>query len=131
MGTAPAASSYSPAVVMMPGTATMAPMTTTVLPSSQFVGLPSAQSMVAYPSYPGMLPQAYMPTPTMVNMGATTHTTMDAAGQTMTGTAPGTAPAVTGGTSAVPNVGQTATNAAIKLATKKKKVSGDKKKTKK
>merc|ERR1712060_104107 len=84
--TAFTAPSYSPAAVMMPGTATMAPM------NSQFVGLPSAQSMVAYPSYPGMLPQSYMPSisggmvaPTIVNMGATTSAATDVLGHTTTG----------------------------------------------
>merc|ERR1712187_662561 len=109
---------YSPAAVMMPGTAAMAPMTTSVLPSSQFVGLPSAQSMVAYPSYPGMLPQPYMPSiqagmvaPTMANMGATTGAATDTVGHAMTGTETGT--------SAVPNVGGTAVKSATKLAAKK------------
>merc|ERR1712060_993072 len=106
-----AAPTYSPAAVMMPGTATMAPMTTSVLPTSQFVGLPSAQSMVAYPSYPGMLPQPYMPSfqagmvvPTMANMGATPGAATDTPGHAMTGTETGT--------SAVPNVGETAVKAA-------------------
>merc|ERR1712060_725496 len=115
MFTAPTAQTYSPAAVMMPGTATMAPMTTTVLPSSQFVGLPNAQSMVAYPSYPGMLPQAYMPS---ISAGMVAPT--------MAGIATGTAPALTEGTSAVPNVGQPAAMATTKLGSKKKKISGDK-----
>merc|ERR1719382_146089 len=95
--------------------------------NSQFVGLPSAQSMVAYPSYPGMLPQAYMPSfqagmvaPPMANMGATTGAATDTVGHAMTGTETGTSPAAMGGTSAVPNVGQTAVKAASKLAAKKR-----------
>merc|ERR1712060_484179 len=90
------APSYSPATMMMPGT----------------VGLPTAQSMAAYPSYPGMIPQAYMPS---ISAGMVTPT--------ITGTGTGAAPAVAGETSAVPNVDQTAVKAATKLAAKKKKIS--------
>merc|ERR1712060_935615 len=98
-----------------PATADAAPATTT------YVTTDAAPTMVAYPSYPGMIPQAYMPS---FSAGMVTPT--------ITGTGTGAAPAVAGETSAVPNVDQTAVKAATKMAAKKKKkISGDKKKAKK